>query len=49
MLGTLLLMSINQFNFLDKNFVMDNGVAKIKIGKINCTIFRDLMFKYLAK
>lgn len=28
---------------------MDDDVVKIKIGKINCTIFRDLMFKYLAK
>src|SRR5436190_5100429 len=49
LLGTLPLIQINQFNFFDKNFVMDDEVVKIKIGKINCTIFRDLMFKYLAK
>ena len=28
---------------------MGDEVVKMKIGKINCTIFRDLMFKYLAK
>ena len=27
----------------------DDEVVKIKIGKINCTLFRDFMFKYLAK
>ena len=28
---------------------MDDDVVKINIGKINCTIFRDFMFKYMAK
>ena len=28
---------------------MDDDVVKIKIGKFKCTVFRDLMFKYLAK
>lgn len=28
---------------------MDNNIVKINIGKIKCTIFRDFMFKYLAK
>lgn len=27
---------------------MDNEIVTIKIGAITCTIFRDLMFKYLA-
>jgi glyoxylase-like metal-dependent hydrolase (beta-lactamase superfamily II) len=49
LLGTLPLIRINQLNFFDRSFLMGDEVAKIKIGKINCTIFRDLMFKYLAK
>ncbi len=28
---------------------MDGNIVKMNIGKINCTIFRDFMFKYLAK
>ncbi len=28
---------------------MEGEIVKIKIGKIDCTIFRDWMFKYLAK
>ena len=48
-MGALPLVRINQFNIFDKTFFMDNEVVKIKIGEINCTIFRDLMFKYLAK
>jgi glyoxylase-like metal-dependent hydrolase (beta-lactamase superfamily II) len=28
---------------------MDNEIVKTKIGKFSCTIFRDLLFKYLAK
>lgn len=28
---------------------MDDNVVKMNIGKINCTIFRDFMFKYMAK
>lgn len=39
---------INQFIPSNTNFVMDE-VVKIKVGQFNCTIFRDLMFKYLAK
>lgn len=49
LLGTLPLIHISQFNLFDKNFIAGDEVVKMKIGKINCTIFRDLMFKYLAK
>ncbi|CAN5823369.1 MBL fold metallo-hydrolase [soil metagenome] len=49
LLGTLPFIHFSQFNFFDKNFIMVDEVVKMKIGKINCTIFRDLMFKYLAK
>ncbi len=28
---------------------MDTDVVKFKIGKFNCTVFRDMLFKYLAK
>jgi hypothetical protein len=28
---------------------MDDNAVKMNIGKIKCTIFRDFMFKYLAK
>lgn len=28
---------------------MDANIVKINIGKIKCTIFRDFMFKYMAK
>lgn len=49
LLGALPLININQFSFLDKKFAIVDEVVKIKIGKISCTIFRDLMFKYLAK
>ncbi len=49
LLGTLPFININQFNLIGKNFLMNDEVVKMKIGKINCTIIRDLMFKYLAK
>jgi glyoxylase-like metal-dependent hydrolase (beta-lactamase superfamily II) len=43
------LIQINPLNIFSAPFLLDDEVVKIKIGKINCTIFRDLMFKYLAK
>ncbi|MEP7319626.1 MAG: MBL fold metallo-hydrolase [Panacibacter sp.] len=49
LMGALPLIQFNQLNILNKNFLMDDEVVKIKIGKISCTVFRDLMFKYLAK
>jgi glyoxylase-like metal-dependent hydrolase (beta-lactamase superfamily II) len=51
--GTLIsaipLIQVKRFNIFNTNFFMGEEVVKINIGKINCTIFRDLMFKYLAK
>ncbi len=46
LISALPLMRLKPFN---KDFFMGDEVVKINIGKINCTIFRDLMFKYLAK
>lgn len=43
------LLHFNQFNIFNKTFFMDDEIVTIKIGKITCTIFRDLMFKYLTK
>jgi len=48
-MGALPLINFNQLNIFNKTFVMNDEVVKMKIGKINCTVFRDLMFKYLAK
>ncbi len=42
------LMHLTQFDIHNAPFG-DDDVAKIKIGKFNCIIFKDLMFKYLAK
>ncbi|TDH29088.1 MBL fold metallo-hydrolase [Segetibacter sp. 3557_3] len=39
----------NKFMTADKLLFMDADVIKIKLGEYNCTIFRDLTFKYLAK
>ena len=49
LMGALPLLHFNQFNIFNKTFFMDDEIVTIKIGKITCTIFRDLMFKYLAK
>ena len=49
LMGTLPFIHFNQFDIFNKTFFMDDNIVKINIGKINCTIFRDLMFKYLAK
>jgi glyoxylase-like metal-dependent hydrolase (beta-lactamase superfamily II) len=39
---------MDQHNVFSMALDIDD-VAKIKVGKFNCTIFRDLMFKYKAK
>jgi glyoxylase-like metal-dependent hydrolase (beta-lactamase superfamily II) len=39
----------HELNFFDTPFLMNDEVFKIKIGNLQCTIFRDLMFKYQAK
>ena len=49
LIGALPLLHFNQFNIFNKTFFMDDEIVTIKIGKITCTIFRDLMFKYLTK
>lgn len=49
LMSALPLLHFNQFNIFNKTFFMDDEIVTIKIGKITCTIFRDLMFKYLAK
>jgi glyoxylase-like metal-dependent hydrolase (beta-lactamase superfamily II) len=48
-LGALPLIQTHKLGLLDTAFLTDEEVFKIKIGKIHCTIFRDLMFKYQAK
>jgi glyoxylase-like metal-dependent hydrolase (beta-lactamase superfamily II) len=47
LIGALPVISVNKLNFLNVPSSME--VVRIKIGEFNCTIFRDLMFKYLAK
>lgn len=49
LMGTFPLINNNQFNIFNKTLFMDDEVVKIKIGKFDCIVFRDLMFKYLAK
>jgi glyoxylase-like metal-dependent hydrolase (beta-lactamase superfamily II) len=49
LIGTFPLIPLNQFNFLTKMYPLEDDVVKIKIGKFDCTIFRDYIFKYLAK
>jgi glyoxylase-like metal-dependent hydrolase (beta-lactamase superfamily II) len=49
LLGSLPLLQSYPFSSLDKFLAMNEEVVKINIGEINCTIFRDLMFKYQAK
>lgn len=49
LMGAFPLLRFNKFNIFNKTFFMDDEVVRINIGKISCTIFRDLMFKYLAK
>jgi glyoxylase-like metal-dependent hydrolase (beta-lactamase superfamily II) len=46
---TLPLLNLGQFSIFNNNLLMDMDIVKINIGKISCTIFRDLMFKYQSK
>src|SRR5215217_1112624 len=48
LLGALSFEQLAPFPNFNPTFDMDD-VVKIKIGKVQCTVFRDLMFKYLAK
>ncbi|MEP6747623.1 MAG: MBL fold metallo-hydrolase [Bacteroidota bacterium] len=49
LLGALPFIPAHSFNSFKTTSFMDAEIVKIQIGKINCTFFRDLMFKYLAK
>src|SRR5215210_7397770 len=49
LIGLFPFIQVNHFNTLNTTFLMDADVIKINIGKFSCTIFRDLMFNYLAK
>jgi len=46
--GALPLIGINRFDIFNPT-PSDDDVVKIKIGKLECTVFRDYMFKYQAK
>lgn len=48
-IGALPFMSMNDVNFFDTDFFMSDEIFNMKIGKVRCTVFRDLMFKYQAK
>jgi len=49
LVGTLPFINLSQLDIFNKTFHLDGEIVKVKIGKIECTLFRDLMFKYLAK
>ena len=46
LLGTLPLINLNSVKIFEN---MNQEKYKFKIGKFNCTIFKDLMWKYFAK
>ncbi len=48
-LGTFPLFEFNQFKLFQPRYFDMEDVYKTKIGKFNCTIFRDTMYKYMAK
>src|SRR4030095_14668936 len=47
LMGTLPLLNMNKFDLFTATSSIE--IVRTKIGKFNCTIFRDLMFKYMAK
>jgi glyoxylase-like metal-dependent hydrolase (beta-lactamase superfamily II) len=47
LVGTLPFINLNKIDFL--HAIPSSEIARTKIGKFNCTIFRDYMYKYLAK
>jgi glyoxylase-like metal-dependent hydrolase (beta-lactamase superfamily II) len=49
LLGGLPFIQLNQFNGFTKTSLADDEVVTIKLGKLNCTLFRDLVYKYMAK
>lgn len=48
-IGAFPFLHIDELSFFNAAYLMNDEVFKIKIGKLQCTIFRDLMFKYQAK
>jgi glyoxylase-like metal-dependent hydrolase (beta-lactamase superfamily II) len=48
-IGSFPFMHFNDLNFVGPAYFINDEVVKIKIGKLQCIIFRDLMFKYQAK
>jgi glyoxylase-like metal-dependent hydrolase (beta-lactamase superfamily II) len=36
-------------DIFDTTFFMEDEVVRIKVGEFSCTVFKDLMFKYLPK
>ena len=48
-IGTVPYMNIPELKLFNTPFLMNDEVFKTNIGKIRCTVFRDLMFKYQAK
>ena len=49
LVSSLPLVHTGQFNLFINSFLNDDDMVKIKIGEMDCTIFQDYMFKYLAK
>jgi glyoxylase-like metal-dependent hydrolase (beta-lactamase superfamily II) len=49
MIGAFPFTHIDEMNFFDKTFLMNDEIFKLNIGKLRCTVFRDLTFKYQAK
>ena len=49
LMSTLPILSFNSFNVFSGSPLAGDDVIRIKIGDMDCTIFRDMMFKYLAK
>jgi glyoxylase-like metal-dependent hydrolase (beta-lactamase superfamily II) len=48
-MSALPLVYANPLSLFNSNILTDNEVVRKKIGDINCIIFRDYMYKYLAK
>lgn len=49
LISSLPFLRLNLFSIPGSTFTMNEETKKIKIGKFDCTIFRDLLFSYMAK
>lgn len=47
--GAIPFMDFDYFNLLNPPFIVEDDVFKINIGDFKCTLFRDTMYKYMAK